>query len=53
LQVQRAELVDADDHLRVARLDVDGPGHQAVQMQDPVLLGRKVRVGRLLQVFRR
>jgi hypothetical protein len=44
LKVQRAELVDADDHLRVAGLAIDGAVHQAVQVQDPVLLGLKGRV---------
>jgi hypothetical protein len=44
LEVEGAELVDADDHLRVTRLDIDGPVHQAVQVQDPVLLGLEVRV---------
>jgi hypothetical protein len=48
LQVQRAELVDTDDDLRIARLDIDGAVHQAVQVQDPVLLGLKVRIARLL-----
>jgi hypothetical protein len=44
LQVERSELVDADDHLRVARLDIDGAVHQPVQVQDAVLLGLEVRV---------
>jgi hypothetical protein len=48
LEVQRADLIDADDHLGVARLGIDGPVHQPVQVQDPVLLGRKVRVAGLL-----
>jgi hypothetical protein len=42
LQVQRAELVHADDHLRVAVQGVAGAVHQAVQVQDPVLLGLEV-----------
>ena len=48
LEVERPELIDADDHLWVAGLDVDGAIHQAVQVQDAVLLGLVVRVGRLL-----
>ena len=44
LQAQRAELVDADDHLRVVGLDIDGAVHQAVPTQDPVLLGLEVRI---------
>jgi hypothetical protein len=48
LQVQRAELVDADDHLRVAGLNLAGAVHQPVQVQDAVLLGLEVRVARLL-----
>jgi hypothetical protein len=48
LQVQRAELVDADDHLGVAGLNVAGAVHQPIQVQDPVLLSLEVRVARLL-----
>jgi hypothetical protein len=44
LQVERAELIDADDHLRVAGLHVAGAVHQPVQVQHPVLLGLIVRV---------
>jgi hypothetical protein len=44
LQVEWAELVDADDHLRVAVQDISGAVHQPVQVQDPVLLGLEVRV---------
>jgi hypothetical protein len=48
LEVERAELVDADDDVGIADLDVDGAVHQAVQVQNPVLLGLEVRVARLL-----
>jgi hypothetical protein len=41
LEVERAELINADDHVRVARLDIDGAVHQAVQVQDAVLLASK------------
>jgi hypothetical protein len=44
LQVEGAELVDADDHLRVAGLNLAGAVHQPVQVQDAVLLGLEVRV---------
>jgi hypothetical protein len=48
LEVERPELVDAYDHVRVARLGIDGAVHQAVQVQDPVLLDLEVRVAGLL-----
>jgi hypothetical protein len=48
LEVERPELVDADDHLRVAVQDVLGAVHQAVQVQHAVLLGLVVGVARLL-----
>jgi hypothetical protein len=44
LQVEGAELVDADDHLWVAGLNVAGAVHQPIQVQNPVLLGLEVRV---------
>ena len=44
LQVERAELIDADDHLRVAGLHVAGAVHQPVQVQHTILLGLRVRV---------
>jgi hypothetical protein len=51
LEVERAELVQADDHLGVAGFHVVGAVHQPVQVQDAVLLGLEVRVGGLLQVL--
>jgi hypothetical protein len=48
LEVKRPELIDADNHMGVARLGIDGAVHQAVQVQDPVLLGREVRIAGLL-----
>jgi hypothetical protein len=48
LEVERPELIDADDHPWVARLGIDGAVHQAVQVQDPMLLGLQVRVAGLL-----
>jgi hypothetical protein len=48
LEVERAELVHADDHVRIAGLDVGGAVHQPVQVQDPVLLRFEVRISRLL-----
>jgi hypothetical protein len=53
LQVEWAELVDADDHLRVAGLHVAGAVHQAVQVQDAVLLASKSGSREVFQVFRR
>jgi hypothetical protein len=44
LEVERAELVHAHDHVRVAGQDVGGPVHEPVQVQDAVLLGLKGRV---------
>ena len=44
LEVERAELIDADDHVRVAGLDVASAVHQPVQVQDAVLLGLEVGV---------
>jgi hypothetical protein len=44
LEVERAELVQAHDRIRVAGLGVLGAVHQGVQVQDPVLLGLIVRV---------
>jgi len=44
LEVERAELVGADDHVGVAGLDVVGAVHQPVQVQHPVLLGLVVGV---------
>jgi hypothetical protein len=48
LEVERAELVQADDHLGAAGFHVVGAVHQPVQVQDAVLLGLEVRVGGLL-----
>jgi hypothetical protein len=48
LEVERPELVDADDDVRIARLDVDGAVHQPVQVQDAILLGLEVWVAGLL-----
>jgi hypothetical protein len=45
LEVERAELIHADDHVRVAVQDVVGSIHQPVQVQNAVLLGLEVRVG--------
>jgi hypothetical protein len=45
LEVERAELIHADDHVWVAVADVVGAVHQPVQVQDAVLLGLEVRVG--------
>jgi hypothetical protein len=44
LEVQGPELVHADDHVGVARLDVGGAVHQPVQVQDAVLLGLEGRI---------
>jgi hypothetical protein len=44
LEVERAELVQAHDHIRVAGLGVLGAVHQGVQVQDAVLLRLIVRV---------
>jgi hypothetical protein len=44
LQVERAELVDAGHHIRVAVEHVDGAVHQPVQVQDPILLALVVGV---------
>jgi hypothetical protein len=44
LEVERAELIDADDHVRVAGLDVAGAVHQPIEVQHPVLLGLIARV---------
>jgi hypothetical protein len=44
LQVERAELVDTDHHVRIIVKHLHGAVHQAVQVQDPVLLGLVVRV---------
>jgi hypothetical protein len=41
LEVERPELIDADDHIWVTRLGIDGAVHQAVEAQDPVLLASK------------
>jgi hypothetical protein len=51
LEVERPELVNADDHLRVARLGIDGAVHQAVQVQDAVLLGLELRALDCFQVL--
>jgi hypothetical protein len=48
LEVERPELIDADDCIWVARLGIDGAVHQAVQVQDPVLLGLEVWIAGLL-----
>jgi hypothetical protein len=53
LQVERAELVDADHHIRVAIEHVDGAVHQPVQVQDPILLALVVGSREVFQVFRR
>ena len=44
LEVERAELVHAHDHLRVAGQHVGGAVHEPVQVQDAVLLGLEGRV---------
>ena len=51
LEVERAEFVDADDHLRVAIQDVVGAVHQPVQVQDAVLLGLEGQVLDCFQVL--
>jgi hypothetical protein len=51
LQVERAELIHADDHLRVAGFDVVGAVHQPIQVQDPVLLVTARRLVGLLVGF--
>jgi hypothetical protein len=48
LQVERAELVHADDDLRITIQDVVGAIHQPIQVQDPVLLGLEGWVAGLL-----
>jgi len=48
LQVERPELVHADDHLRITIQDVIGAIHQPIQVQDPILLGLEGRVAGLL-----
>jgi hypothetical protein len=53
LEVERPELVDADDHVGVAGLDVVGAIHEPVQVQDAVLLGSKSGSCDCFQVFRR
>ena len=42
LEVERPELVDADDHVGVAGLDVVSAIHEPVQVQNAVLLGFEV-----------
>jgi hypothetical protein len=44
LQVERAELVDADHHIRVTLQNITGAIHQPIQVQDPVLLALVVGV---------
>ena len=51
LEVERPELIDADDPIWVDRLGIDGAVHQAGQVQDPVLLGLEVWIAGLLQVL--
>jgi hypothetical protein len=48
LEVERPELIHADDHLGVAGLHVVGAVHEPVQVQDAVLFGFEVGVGGLL-----
>jgi hypothetical protein len=51
LEVERAELVHADDYLRVAVADVVGAVHQPVQVQDAVLLGLEAESSDYFQVL--
>jgi hypothetical protein len=44
LEVERPELIHAEDHVGVAGLDVVGTIHEPVQVQDAVLLGFEVGV---------
>jgi hypothetical protein len=48
LEVERAELVHADDYVRVSIQNVVGAVHQPVQVQDPVLLGFEIGIVALL-----
>jgi hypothetical protein len=48
LEVERPELIHADDHVGVAGRDVVGAIHEPVQVQNAVLLGFEVGVGGLL-----
>jgi hypothetical protein len=48
LEIERPELVCADDHVGVVVLDVVGAVHHPVQMQNAVLLGLEVGIGALL-----
>jgi hypothetical protein len=48
LEVQGAELVDADHDLGIARQRIGGGVHQPIQVQDPVLPDRIVRVPAVL-----
>jgi len=51
LQVQRSELVDADDHRRIIDTNLGGAVGGGVELEDPVLLRFEVRVVRLLNVL--
>jgi hypothetical protein len=48
LQGERPELVDAENHVRIAVQDIVGAVHQPVQVQNAVLLGLEVGIGALL-----